>query len=152
MISELPVFPRYLVWQLWMYCSAVVLTGLGWEGGPDAHLRSHVVSSAILQPAQLFPCVWLISQIELQNSSCNKLWIQYLVMPFWCMWKPHNPLKDLLTWVSMPPSYLVFNKWSLDCFDLKIWLFLYLHTLFRYVEVNFFSRWYNCFDLICFVC
>lgn len=29
MISRLPVFPGCLVWQLWMYCPAVVLPGLG---------------------------------------------------------------------------------------------------------------------------
>lgn len=75
MIAKLPVFPGCLVWQLWMYSLAGVLTGLGWEGGPGAHLRRHVVSSAILQLPWLFPCAWVISQIELQNSSCNKLWI-----------------------------------------------------------------------------
>lgn len=67
------------------------------------------------------------------------------------MWKPQDPLQDLLAWVSVPPSYLALNKQSLNCFDLKIWLFLYLHTLLMYVEVHFFSRWYNCFDLNCFV-
>lgn len=30
MIPQLPVFPGCLIWQLWMYSLAVVLTGLGW--------------------------------------------------------------------------------------------------------------------------
>lgn len=125
------------VWQLWMHSSAVLLTGLWWEGGPGAHLRSCVENvqpfSNLHEHFHVFE-----SPVRLNCYAC----LVYV--------KASPSFAGLVgmgisaTFISCLPQLKFWLLW------LKIWVFFCLHTLPRQGEVSFFSRRCDFFVLFFF--